>query len=130
MLIGGIPFVAGLVGLIGFGIVRMWEERRGTRIFARSRAALDRVTASAYRLLVTGDISHEYRVHLIKSIRTFVHQGVVLLVTFLRAIERPLSRLSHRMRVHEPVPTHREPSEYLKTITPAKPDTDTTSGAV
>ena len=124
MYLGIIPFVLGLAGLVGFWFVREREEQRGTRLAESHRATLDRVVAEAYHTLVAGDALHTHRLRFFALVHNVSHRVVIALVAALRAVERPLARVSHRMRM-EPPKSPREPSEFLKTITPDKKTTDT-----
>lgn len=116
-MIGGIVFLVGVVGLLLFPGVLMFEAHRGTRFFDTGRARLDRITRRAYRMLVFGEIPHTYRFYLVRTFRLVTHRVIVGAVSLLRALERPLSRMSHRMRRSNEV-TLRAPSPFLQTISP------------
>ncbi len=73
-----------------------------------------------YRAAVMGNIPEEYRLAVMRFLHTLAHDTVVFLVEGLRALERPLTRLSYRMRQTAPTPNGKEPSAFLKTITPEK----------
>ncbi len=116
----GILFFIAFVLLVVFLIFRSWEMRRGVRILAGPRSDMDVVAERVYGVLVTGSIPEQYRFALIAFGRRTVHLGVVLLVHVLRGVERPLLRLSHRMRTSTPSANGKEVSPFLKTITPDK----------
>ena len=120
MLASIIPFCVGLVGLSAFGFVRLWEERRGARVFPVLRARLDRAALRLWHMSVSGEVSREYRLHLFRAAHALAHRIIVDLAMFLQRIERPLFRMSRRMRTSIAKEGRREPSEFLKTITPDK----------
>lgn len=122
MLIGGIPFLVGAIGLLLSAFFFAWEVRRGSRLWAAAREKCDRLVTHTYRALVFGEVPHTYRIKALKALRTFTHRVVVFLVSLLRGIERPLARLSHRMRTSSVKETHRAPSPFLKTIQPKQRD--------
>ena len=105
--------------LWGFIAFRLWEEKRGFKILARARESADVAVTKAYHSAVMGNIPSNWRVVLLAFMHQVSHALVVLAVETLRAIERPLSRLSYRMRRGVPLANGKEPSEFLKTITPA-----------
>lgn len=111
--------LASLVLLSGYVVYRLWEEKRGVKIWARARESADVFVSDTYRKAVTGNIPSDWRDAFLKFMHQLSHAAVVLTVEVLRAIERPLLRLSHRMRRGgAPTGTGKEPSEFLKTITP------------
>ncbi len=112
-------FFLALILLLGFVGFRFWEEKRDVRVFAHARGIADEFAKHLYHSAVMGNISAEYRVALTHFLHTLAHDTVVFLVEGLRAIERPLTRLSYRMRKSPPAPAGKEPSAFLKTITPA-----------
>lgn len=129
MVLGIVPFVLGLAGFVGFVVVRMWEARRGARIVETHRASLDATVASLWRTLVVGDPGVMLRHQALALAHALSHRTLASFATLLRTIERPIARISHRMRMMPPKAPTREPSEFLKTITPEKRD-DTTSPSV
>ena len=118
-----IPLLTSMALLAAFFWFRTWEEARGKRLFAAVREKADANVAAFYRQLVTGNIPKEYRAFLAAFLHNVTHAIVVLTVGALRAIERPLTRLSYKMRQQVPTGTKKEPSAFLKTITPEKPAT-------
>ena len=120
-MIGLIPFIIGLLGTISFVFFRLWEVRRTRRFFENYRALLDRMTERLYGILVFGEIPRHYRTRLALVVRSLSHRAVHSAVLALRALERPLARVSHRMRMSA-AESEREPSDFLKTITPQKKD--------
>ena len=93
------------------------ESRAGARRLEAQRARLDALALSLYRAVVHGEVPHRYRAHLAMSARTALHRAVVMLVALLRAIERPLSRMAHRIPTAHPV--SRQPSPFLKHMSEA-----------
>jgi hypothetical protein len=120
MYLGVVPFAAGLFGLAGFWFLRTWEVRRGLRLWEGRREELDKTVADAYRGYIAGDALHVHRARFFAFIHTLTHQAVVALVALLRAVERPLARLSYRMRIAPPPAPNRQPSEFLKTLASEK----------
>jgi len=118
---GFVTFSVGVIGLIGFVVFRVFEQKRQERLFASQREKLDSVTTKIYRALIFGEIPHAYRLWLVHAFRHSVHVAVVFLVTTLRKIERPLSRMSRSLRPTKPRDAGaRDPSPFLKTIAPDK----------
>lgn len=118
---GLIPFVVGLAGILLFVGVRFFENKRGARFFGPLRESLDASTVRIYRALVLGDIPRSYRKHVLHALRRAVHSFVVFLATLLRRIERMLSRAGHSLRPTRAERSQdRNPSQFLKTITPEK----------
>jgi len=118
---GLIPFSVGLVGLVLFIALRFFEEGRGARFFADPRASLDASVTRIWRALVLGGIPHSYRRDLFHMLRRVIHSSVVFLATFLRRVERMLSRAGHSLRPTRTERSHgRDPSAFLKTIAPDK----------
>ncbi|MDE2079096.1 MAG: hypothetical protein KGI73_01775 [Patescibacteria group bacterium] len=115
-----ITFFVSLVLLVVFVGFRFFEERRGFRVWMHLRTQTDAFVAEAYKGAVTGNIPSEYREALVHFLHRLAHDLVVTAVLGLRAIERPLMRLSYRMRRAAPKANGKEPSAFLKTITPEK----------
>lgn len=114
---GGYLFITGVAGLFVYGAFRFFEVRRTRRLLEPLRARFDVFSARLYRLFVFGEIPTTYRAWLLKALRAFTHRMVVVLVALLRAIERPLSRLNHRLRTPRVDNTvARDPSPFLKQI--------------
>jgi len=122
-----ITFFVSLVLMIAYVLFRMEEEKRGVKVWAHAREEADQHVLHAYRTAVMGDIPHHFRTEFLKLGHAISHAIVVLAVQVLRAIERPLSRLSHQMRRNAPVGNGKEPSQFLKTITPDKKKEDGTT---
>jgi len=115
-----ITFLLALILLIAFVAFRFWEERKGARLWAHSRSVADEMVDKIYTAAVVGSVPAEYRTVAIHFLHTLAHDVIVFLVESLRSIERPLTRLSYRMRQSVPAPSGKEPSAFLKTITPEK----------
>lgn len=116
---GGVLFVAGALGLLLYTLFLMWDVRRTNRLFAGVRKYGDRIVSRGYRMLVFGEVSHEYRFVFGKYARLVIHWFVVLAVGVLRATERPLARMGARLRHSERAGnSEKEPSPFLQTITP------------
>ncbi len=120
-----ITFLISLVLLVGFVLFRLGEEKKGVMLWREMRQSTDAAVSDAYRKAVMGNLPSNWRVAFMSFAHQVSHAAVVLTVELLRAIERPLLRLSHRMRRGgAPTGTGKEPSEFLKTITPEKKETD------
>lgn len=118
MAIGLSLFIAGIAGLSGFVALSMWEMRRGVRLFRALREKGDRLAAGAYRTLVFGEIPSVYRESLVAHARKGLHTLVNMLIALLRGVERPLARMSSRMRhrYERAEGVNRTPSPFLKDI--------------
>lgn len=122
-MIGGIIFSVGALGLISVAGLLMWEVRSGNRLFAGVRATCDTVVARVYRTLVFGEIPHTYRTSLVTYVRRGTHYLVIILISILRSVEQPLSRMSRRMRYSDrqrESGATRTPSSFLTDITPVQ----------
>jgi hypothetical protein len=115
-----VTFLLALILLVAFTVFRFYEQRTGVRHWAHARAVADDVVEKMYHAAVVGNIPAEYRTVIVHFLHTMAHDTVVFLVESLRSIERPLTRLSYRMRQSAPPPSGKEPSAFLKTITPEK----------
>ncbi len=100
--------------------VRAVEERRGIRVFQDVRSRYDRRIAEAYTRIVANDFPIEIRQNVSHALHWLSHRIVVLAVEMVRAIERPLTRLSYRLRTRAPKPSGKDVSPFLRTITPEK----------
>ncbi len=105
-------------------VLRHAEESRGQRFFADARSKLDQQTMNIYEGAVMGGVPHVWRDASVKFIHDVTHGAVQQAVKGLRSVERPLSRLSYKMRVSQPKATAGEVSEFLKTITPERPQSE------
>ncbi|TAJ14803.1 hypothetical protein EPO56_01790 [Patescibacteria group bacterium] len=106
--------------LTGFIVFRLWEEKRGHRLWALKREHADHVVTDMYHRAITGNVPYRYRTAFIVFLQKGIHEVVLLLVAGLRSIERPLTRLSYRMRMAVPQPKGKEVSSFLRTIVPRK----------
>ncbi len=113
-------FFSSFVLLGAFFGFRWWEEKRGVRLFQDSRAVVDTRVAHVYEAIVRGEIPSSWRQSFAAWLHVLTHRVVVLLVEALRTIERPLTRLSYRMRMQKPSSNGKEVSPYLKSIVPEK----------
>ncbi len=119
-----ITFFITLVLLIGYVLYRIGEEKRGIKLWAHARESADAEITSAYKNAVMGNLPSNWRNTFVLFARRVSHAAVVLAVEALRAVERELLKISHRMRRGgAPTGTGKEPSEFLKTITPDKKET-------
>ena len=115
-MLAAVTFFIALALLGAFIFFRVWEERRGIRLWSGIRISADETVSTLYRGAVTGSIPTHYRERLIAFLHSVTHQGVVFLVQALRAAERPLAQLSYRMRMHAPKGNDKDVSPFLKTI--------------
>ena len=116
-------FVVAFVLLGVFIFFRMWEQKRRIRMWAGAREKADEQVVEAYRSAITGSIPQHYRIRFLAFLRNAIHELVLLLVATLRAVERPLTRISYRMRMSASNTNKKEVSPFLQTIVPEKPDT-------
>lgn len=105
---------------LAFVSMRRFEESRGIRLFNERRVALDSYASSLWEALVLGGIPVAWRKHAALLIHGVTHEGVRQAVEVVRAVERPLARLSYKMRVSAPKGAGAPVSDFLKTITPDK----------
>lgn len=118
---GGALFLIGMIGLGAYSVTRFVEARQGKRFFEATRTRLDVIATRLYRLSVFGEVPATYRTWVSEHMRALFHKTVVLLVALLRAIERPLSRMNHRLRRAQTTQdTPRVPSPFLKTMVEAQ----------
>lgn len=115
-------FIVAFVLLGVFIVFRVWEEKRGVRVWASLRKDADEQVVEVYRSAITGSIPQHYRIRLFAFLRNAIHELVLLLVATLRAVERPLTRISYRMRMSASNTNKKEVSPFLKTIVPEKSD--------
>ena len=125
-----IPFFASAVLLAAFFVLRGLEEKRNSKFFPEKREKADRIVSVVYARLVEGNIPKEYRKLLTAFIRRALHETAVILMKTLRALEAPLQRFSHRMRMAAHKESEREVSPFLKTITPERSEGKGTSDSL
>ncbi len=118
MLIATILLAASLSLLAAFSAFCVAEERVGRRLFAPTRERLDVYATELWQALVMGGVPMRWRQEVLRAAHTAVHTGVHVAVAALRAAERPLARLSYKMRVSAPKGNGKQVSEFLRTITP------------
>lgn len=115
-----VPFFSTLILLGAFFGFLAWERKRGVRLFDVYRSALDEKVLRSYHRLVVGEIPASWRRIAFDFLHKTAHKAVVVSVEVLRAVERPLSKLSHRMRTRPPSVEGKEVSAFLKNIAPEK----------
>ncbi|MCL9971824.1 MAG: hypothetical protein NBV63_00210 [Candidatus Pacebacteria bacterium] len=109
-----------LVVALAFMSVRRLEAARGIRFFEPQRRAFDVYAESVWAALVLGGIPVSWRTYVRAVIHDITHMLVRLMVEVIRAVERPLARLSYKMRVSAPKGTGAPVSEFLKILSPEK----------
>lgn len=124
-----VTFFISFVLIIAFLLLRVWEERRGRRVFGEVRRDADLIAKDMYEAAVLGSIPSHFRVALIKFLHMLGHDFVLLLVEGLRALERPLTRFSYRLRTFTPQAKGKDVSPLLKAITPEKKENGNDTGA-
>ncbi|MES2014239.1 MAG: hypothetical protein V4437_00290 [Patescibacteria group bacterium] len=124
-----VTFFAAFILLAFFLAFRTWEEKKGVRLFAHARSAVDAEVTRLYEVAVTGSIPRQYRARFFAALQAGIHRVVITLVAGLRAAERPLTRLSFRMRMASSKANKKEVSSFLKTIAPDKPIVGADDGA-
>ena len=115
-----IPFFSALALLVSFFAFHAWETKRKKRLFDAYRTELDAKVSRFYRMLVMGEVPASWRMAAIVFFHKTAHRAIIFSVETLRAIERPLSRLSHYMRTRPPSTNAQEVSPFLKNIAPDK----------
>ena len=100
--------------------LRRYEYARGVRFFEERRAELDVRAEELWAALVTGGVPMSWRTYAQAVLHDITHLGVHSAVELVRAIERPLARLSYKMRVSAPKSGSAPVSSFLRTITPDK----------
>ncbi|OGG43999.1 hypothetical protein A2841_03770 [Candidatus Kaiserbacteria bacterium RIFCSPHIGHO2_01_FULL_48_10] len=113
-------FLTSLVLIGVFVALHVWESKRQKRLFEHTRSVWDVRLMRLYHAAVSGNIPTEWRKTARVLLHTVTHSLVVFLVETLRAIERPLAQLSHRLRTHAPSGNGKEVSPFLKTLSPEK----------
>ncbi len=113
-------FFVSLALLIAFAALKAWEERRGVRFLEPMRASLDARLPGIYHAAVMGNLPTGWRHTVAVFAHDATHRGVVFLVETLRAVERPLTRISFRMRIQRPSANGKGISPFLKSIIPGK----------
>ncbi len=99
--------------------IRRFETVRGVRYREEMRVRFDQRAEMLWTGLVEGGIPLEWRHYAKIAAHTTSHQAVRIAVETVRAIERPLARLSYKLRVTAPKGAG-EVSEFLKTLSPEK----------
>lgn len=109
-----------LCAMAGIFAVRRVELVRGTRFFEPVRASFDTWATDVWSALVMGGIPVSWRSYVRAVAHDLTHLLVRVAVEVVRAIERPLAKLSYKMRVSAPKSGVAPVSEFLKTLTPDK----------
>lgn len=109
-----------LSAMLGFLSLRRLEVARGVRYFDTERAVLDQHAEVIWAKLIHGGIPLSWRVYAGVILHDVTHLGVHSAVELVRAVERPLARLSYKMRVSAPKGGGAPVSNFLRTITPDK----------
>lgn len=109
---------------LALGLLYVWLRRfetvRGGRFFEASRARFDARASALLEALVLGGIPVSWRKYVVALFHEVVHTMVRFAVDVIRAVERPLARLSYRLRVSAPKGSGVPVSEFLRTISPEK----------
>lgn len=120
MLTPAILLVIVLSAILGFVSLRRFEIARGVRYFEPQRALLDERATELWRAVVLGGMPLSWRNYIKAVLHDITHLGVYSAVQVVRAVERPLAKLSYKMRVSAPKSGVAPVSEFLKIITPEK----------
>lgn len=112
--------VVALTAILGVLWFRRIEETRGQRFFDEVRTTFDVWAADVWRVLVMGGIPMAWRSYVRAVVHDVTHLLVRVAVEVVRAIERPLAKLSYKMRVSAPKSGAAPVSEFLKILTPEK----------
>ncbi len=109
-----------LCAILAVVTVRRVETARGARYFDATRTVLDRRALEFWEALVMGGIPVSWRSYARAIMHDTAHLLVRLAVETVRALERPLVKLSYKMRVTAPKSGAAPVSEFLKTLSPEK----------
>lgn len=115
-----IVLAVGLVLTFSFILFRVWEVRRGVRIYNERRLLVDQWAERVFETLVLGGVPLSWRKYAVAVVHEISHEAVRLMVVIIRAAEKPLVRLSYRLRVSAPKTGAQPVSEFLRTIAPDK----------
>ena len=115
-----IIILVALSAMLGFLSLRRLEVARGMRYFDTERAVLDQHAEIMWMKLIHGGIPLSWRTYAGVILHDITHLGVHSAVELVRAVERPLARLSYKMRVSAPKGGGAPVSNFLRTITPEK----------
>ena len=118
MIISTIVLLSLIALTAAFVVFRVSESRFEKRAFNELRTRLDQHAEELYTALVMGGIPLSWRRFVVALVHEVGHELVHFMVSGLRAVERPLARLSYRLRVSAPKTGAAPVSEFLKTITP------------
>lgn len=130
MITPALMLAATIVAAVLFVLFRVAESRRDVRFFNTTRTVLDAQAIEFWNALVTGGVPLAWREHAAVATHRVTQVAVHLAVAALRAAERPLARLSYKMRVSAPKAGGTQVSEFLKTITPDKSGTSQSSARI
>lgn len=106
--------------MLAFVSVRRTEVARGERFFEAERALLDARVSELWTRAVRGGVPMSWRSFLRAVLHDATHLTVHAAVEGIRAVERPLARLSYKMRISAPKSGVAPVSEFLKVLTPDK----------
>jgi ABC-type dipeptide/oligopeptide/nickel transport system permease subunit len=120
MLTPAILLAVALSAILGFISLRRAEEARGARYFEAERTILDERAAILWTALVLGGVPVSWRNYARAVLHDVTHLSVHSAVEAVRAVERPLAKLSYKMRVSAPKSGNAPVSNFLRTITPEK----------
>lgn len=120
MLTPAILLVIALTAILGFLSLRRYEVAHGVRFLETQRSMLDMRAVTLWRMLVLGGIPLSWRTYVRSIVHDLTRLGVHSAVELVRAVERPLAKLSYKMRVSAPKSGSAPVSSFLRTITPDK----------
>ena len=108
--------------LAGFLILSGYETRRGSRLFARERAHLDRDVERLEFIVARVDLAAFLREESLRILRHIAHDIARVSLQTVRLAERFLSRIVRRLRAQraiDPAP-HENAREFVKTLSDFK----------
>ncbi len=120
MLTPAVLLLIALSAILGFFSLRRYETAHGIRFLNAQRSVLDERALELWRTMVLGGVPLSWRNYVKALIHSATHFGVQSAVEAVRALERPLARLSYKMRVSAPKGGGAPVSNFLRTITPEK----------
>ena len=120
--------LAALVLLASYATLLIIEARRGTRVFAPVRVRLDRAVEQAHFIAEHVDFASFFRAEAKRLALYLSHESAHLALQGVRAVERFLTHIVKRLRLHPeaPVPEGASTRHFVRTLSEFKGHLDTT----
>jgi hypothetical protein len=123
MFVAYLVFILATIALLGGFMALTWyEQKRGVRLLAAKREALDAHVSRAEFIIAHVDLAAFMREESRRALGIAGHAIAHLSLQFVRAIERLLTRLVRRLRTEHAVEVRPagETREFVKTLTDFK----------